>query len=156
MSESTRQSTTQATTQSTEGVTHSLAEFLFPAPAARSTGAIVRWWEKRRLAYNLAVGASGSVSFVAMSVVDSILKGDFHLVPWPFVVMFGLGANVMYCLGPALEILIDKIWGRTVLPAGPSLYRMGLTFSVGLALFPTLIMMISLVGWFIAGVIGAR
>jgi hypothetical protein len=132
----------------------SITEFLFPAPAARSTGAIIRWWEKRRLVYNLAVGAAGSVSFVVMSVVDSILKGDPHLVPWPFVALFGLGANVMYLLGPTLEILIDKIWGRTVLPAGPSLYRMGLTFSVGLALFPTLIMMIALVGWLVSGIIG--
>ena len=142
--------------ESVEHITHSLGEFLFPAPAARSTGSIIRWWEKRRLAYNLAVGGAGSISYVAMSVVDSILKADAHLVPWPFVLLFGLGANMMYCLGPALEIVVEKVWGRTVLPVGPSLYRMGLTFSVGLALFPTLIMMISLVGWFIAGVIGAR
>jgi len=132
----------------------SITEFLFPAPAARSPGAIIGWWEKRRLVYNLAVGTAGTVSFVVMSVVDSILKGDPHLVPWPFVVLFGLGANVMYLLGPALEILIDKVWGRTVLPVGPSLYRMGLTFSVGLALFPTLIMMIAFVGWAIAGIVG--
>lgn len=132
----------------------SLTEFLFPAPASRSTGAIIRWWEKRRLVYNLAVGAAGSVSFVVMSVVDSILKGDPRLVPWQFVLLFALGANVMYLLGPTLEILIDKVWGRTVLPAGPSLYRMGLTFSVGLALFPSLIMMIAFVGWVIAGIIG--
>jgi hypothetical protein len=132
----------------------SITEFLFPAPASRSTGAIIRWWEKRRLVYNLAVGAAGSVSFVVMSVVDSILKGDPHLVPWPFAVLFALGANVMYLLGPTIEILIDKVWGRTVLPAGPSLYRMGLTFSVGLALFPTLIMTIAFVGWVVAGIIG--
>jgi hypothetical protein len=133
---------------------HSLTEFLFPAPAQRTTTAIVGWWERRRFAYNLAVGAAGSVSFVAMSVVDSILRGTPQLVPWPFVVLFGLGANVMYLLGPTIEILIEKIWGRTVLPVGPSLYRMGLTFSVGLALFPTLIMMIALVGWTVAGMIG--
>jgi hypothetical protein len=132
----------------------SLTEFLFPAPASRTTGAIIGWWEKRRLFYNVAVGAAGSVSFVVMSIVDSLLKGDPHLVPWPFVVLFGLGANVMYTLGPTIEILIDKIWGRTVLPVGPGLYRMGLTFSVGLALFPTLIMMIALAGWTIARMMG--
>ncbi|MBM4183561.1 MAG: hypothetical protein FJ207_04960 [Gemmatimonadetes bacterium] len=132
----------------------SLTEFLFPAPASRSPGAIVGWWEGRRLFYNVAVGAAGSASYVVMSVVDSILQGTPHLVPWPFVVMFGLGANVMYCLGPTLEILIDKIWGRTVLPVGPSLYRMGLTFSVGLALFPCLIMTIALVGWSLAKLLG--
>ena len=30
-----------------------------------------------------------------------------------------------------------------MLPTGPALYHMGLTFSVGLALFPTLIMLIA-------------
>ena len=139
-----------------DGAARSLAEFLFPAPAARSAGAIIQWWEKRRLAYNLAVGAAGSVSYVALSVVHSIVRGDFQVVPWQFVVLFGVGANVMYLLGPTLESLILRTWGRTVLPAGPSLYRMGLTFSVGLALFPTLIALISLVAWFIAGVVGAR
>jgi hypothetical protein len=131
----------------------SLTEFLFPAPASRSTGAIISWWEKRRLVYNLAVGAAGSVSVVMISIGDFIIRGAPGL-PWQLVVLFGLGANVMYCLGPTIEILIDKFWGRTVLPAGPSLYRMGLTFSVGLALFPSLIMMISLVGWFIARMLG--
>ena len=36
-----------------------------------------------------------------------------------------------------------------LLPVGPALYRIGLTFSVGLALFPLLIMMIS---WVVSGV----
>jgi len=131
-----------------------ITEFLFPAPAPRTVGAIVTWWERRRLVYNLAVGAAGSVSFVVTSAVDSLLKGTPHLVPWPFVVLFGLGANVMYLLGPTLEILIHQVWGRTVLPTGPALYRMGLTFSVGLALFPTLLMAIALVGWLVAGLVG--
>lgn len=131
-----------------------LTEFLFPAPAPRTAGGIIAWWEKRRLAYNLAVGAAGVVSVVAASTVDSLIKGHLHIVPWPFIVLFGLGANVMYLLGPTIEILIDRIWGRTVLPVGPSLYRAGLTFSVGLALFPTLLVTIALVAWVVAGILG--
>jgi hypothetical protein len=37
---------------------------------------------------------------------------------------------------------MHRIWGRALLPVGPALYRMGLTFAVGLALFPTLIIAI--------------
>ena len=48
--------------------------------------------------------------------------------------------------------LAEKLWGRQLLPVGPALYRVGLTFSVGLALFPTLIM---LIGW-ILRVVGVR
>ncbi len=37
-----------------------LTEFLFPAPARRSVSGIVRWWESRRLAYNVLVGGAGT------------------------------------------------------------------------------------------------
>ncbi len=117
----------------------SLTEFLFPEPARRTPGAIVGWWERRRLVYNLIVGASGLVSVASVSIVGSFLEGDLFIIPWQPIVAFGVLANLCYLLGPAAEILIDKLWGRTLLPTGPALYRMGLTFSVGLALFPTLI-----------------
>lgn len=119
-----------------------LTEFLFPAPAKRTAGGILMWWEKRRLAYNAAVGSAGIVAVIAAHVFTAlppagVLSTD---VGWiPVAGIFGVMANVCYLLGPTTEILIDKIWGRGVLPTGPALYRMGLTFSVGLALFPALI-----------------
>jgi hypothetical protein len=42
-------------------------------------------------------------------------------------------------LGPTVEAVTEESWGRQVLPVGPSLFRTGLTFSVGLALLPTLL-----------------
>lgn len=131
-----------------------LTEFLFPAPARRSTGAILAWWEKRRLAYNLAVGAAGLVSLGWMLTL-SILPGGHGFMrefPWIGVAVFGGMANVCYLLGPTAEILIHKLWGRAVLPTGPALFRMGLTFSVGLALFPSLLLTIAWVIRLVAGV----
>jgi hypothetical protein len=124
-----------------------LAEFLFPAPARRSVGSIIGWWERRRFAYNVVVGAAGAVSLGLTSLI-AILPGGPGLppsFPWIGVVMFGAMANVCYTFGPATEILIEKMWGRGLLPTGPTLFRMGLTFSVGLALFPTLLMVFVLV-----------
>lgn len=122
-----------------------LTEFLFPAPARRSVGAIIRWWEKRRFAYNVAVGAAGLVTLGIASVVSALPPNGFVArVPLIAVVIFGALANVCYLLGPAVEILIEKIWGAEVLPTGPVLFRMGLTFSVGLTLFPSLLV---LMGW---------
>jgi hypothetical protein len=118
-----------------------LTDFLFPAPAPRRVGAIIGWWEKRRLAYNLWVGAAGSVSLVTFWVVNGLLGPGPLVVPsLLFSAAFGTLANICYWLGPSTEILIQKVWGRQVLPTGPTLYRMGLTFSVGLALLPTLIL----------------
>lgn len=121
-----------------------ITEFLFPAPARRSATAIVGWWERRRLPYNLAVGAAGVVSLAAGWIFSALPPNGVVLtfLPWQPIVLFGVMANVCYLLGPAAEIVIDKIWGREVLPTGPALYRMGLTFSVGLALFPALVMVI--------------
>ena len=114
-----------------------LTEFLFPAPARRTVGGIVGWWERRRLAYNVAVGAGGLVTLGAAYVQAALL--GFEPPPLLAAAAFGVAANVCYCLGPAAEIAVEKLFGRSVLPTGPALYRMGLTFSVGLALFPTLL-----------------
>jgi hypothetical protein len=118
---------------------HSLTEFLFPEPARRNVPAIIGWWERRRLFYNVVVGSAGLVTMTAVTTAVSILEGRLVLEPWLGAVVFGVMANVCYFLGPVVEILIEKLWGRTVLPTGPVLYRMGLTFSVGLALLPTLL-----------------
>lgn len=122
-----------------------LTEFLFPAPAPRSVGKIILWWERRRLAYNVAVGAAGLVSLGAVTVVASFMEGTLTIVPWQPIVVFGALANVFYTLGAGIEVLALWVWGRSVLPVGPALYRMGLTFSVGLALLPTLIVTLVLV-----------
>lgn len=120
-----------------------VTEFLFPAPAKRTVGSIIGWWEKRRLPYNLAVGAAGLVSLTWGTILMVLPPmGSFVLFPWQGILVFGVLANVCYLLGPTVEILIEKIWGREVLPTGPVLYRMGLTFSVGLALLPALLMTI--------------
>ena len=118
-----------------------LTEFLYPAPARRTVGSILAWWEKRRLAYNVAVGSAGLVSYTLALGFAWLPPNGFRppLVLAPILV-FGLMANVCYLFGPAVEILVDKLWGRRILPTGPALYRIGLTFSIGLALFPALIM----------------
>jgi hypothetical protein len=118
----------------------SLADFLFPAPAERSAGAIWRWWDRRRLPYNLIVGAAGLITMGVADLAFLILEPDEGPVPWQAAVFFGVAANICYLLGPTVEILAHKIWGRSLLPIGPALYRMGLTFSVGLAFFPAILL----------------
>jgi hypothetical protein len=119
---------------------NTLAEFLYAAPARRSTPAIIAWWERRRLAYNASVGAAGLVSLGTVGLFNLVMGGD-AMFPGALILaaVFGGMANLCYCLGPAVELLAEKLWGGRVLPTGPMLYRMGLTFSVGLALFPTLL-----------------
>ncbi len=120
-----------------------LTEFLFPAPARRTVGSIIGWWESRRLRYNALVGGAGVVSLAASTIVGHLPPNPHPnvgiLPPWQGIVLFGVLANVCYFLGPTVEVAVEKLWGRQVLPVGPSLFRMGLTFSVGLAFLPTLL-----------------
>lgn len=119
-----------------------IVEFLFPAPAPRSVAGIISWWEKRRLAYNAMVGGAGMVSLTAFAVAMMVAGEGVQLAILAPALVFGVMANVCYLLGPAAEIAVHRIWGPKVLPIGPMLYRAGLTFSVGLALFPTLILIL--------------
>ena len=127
-----------------------ITEFLFPAPARRTVGCIVGWWESRRLKYNLIVGGAGVTSLVAVRLLTLLppqphpFPASFLSVVWRPLLAFAVMANVCYSLGPAVEVITEKLWGRQVLPVGPSLFRMGLTFSVGLALLPTLLVIF---GW---------
>jgi hypothetical protein len=117
-----------------------LTDFFYPLPAPRTTWKIIRWWESRRLKYNLIVGGTGLLSLGVIRVMTSLPPDPIHI---PYVIQpiiaFGALANICYLLGPAGEILVEKVGGGKILPTGPSFWRMGLTFSVGLTLLPTLI-----------------
>lgn len=127
-----------------------LTEFLYPVPAKRSVGGIVKWWEKRRLAYNVIVGTSGVISLTSVLAIGALPPGGTFSAVFPDILVpvavVGALANLCYLLGPTIETVVEKIWGEQVLPVGPVLYRMGLTFSVGLMFLPTLIMSVLWVG----------
>lgn len=134
---------------------HSLAEFLYAPPARRTAPSIVAWWERRRLAYNAFVGAAGVVSLGSVGAAGVLLGEGAELGGLlAGAAVFGVMANLCYFFGPATEIALEKLWGRRVLPAGPALYRMGLTFSVGLALLPTLLVAMLMVARVVLGVLG--
>jgi hypothetical protein len=117
-----------------------VGDLLYPEPAERRPGAIVRWWERRRLPFNLIVGGSGLLTLGAATIF-SVLPPQppgIRVFPWVGVLIYGLLANVCYSLGPATEI---------ALPAGPTLFRNGLVFSVGLTL--VLPMILFTIGWII-------
>jgi hypothetical protein len=111
---------------------------LFPAPAeVRDTGAIFRWWESRRLTFNVIVGATGLVTLAAIKVVAFLPPFSMNLpVFWPGVLAYGVLANLFYSLGFVTEAAMQRVWRDETPRVGPPLFRQGLIFSVGLTLFP--------------------
>ena len=113
-----------------------LSDFLYPDPAERRPGAIIRWWEKRRLPYNVIVGATGLVTmpFGAALTAEVATLQAVDMVR--AAIGWAVWANVCYSLGPATEIALEKLFGRRLLPTGPLLFRAGVTVAVGITLLP--------------------
>ena len=121
-----------------------IVRFLYPTPAVRTVPGIFRWWERRRLGYNLIVGSAGVVS-LGLSWIIAALPPEGQIASiFPDVLVpigiVGLLANFWYTTGAVIESIVHKLWGKQVLPVGPALFRMGLTFSVGVVFIPTLMM----------------
>jgi hypothetical protein len=98
---------------------------------------VVRWWEARRITYNLLVGVAGILSLILTVFVGSmaVKPGDDFEEPMGlifFSIAFAITANVCYTSG----WIVDLVRYR----GGPSrkLFRVGLIFSVVLALLPAL------------------
>jgi hypothetical protein len=99
----------------------------------RNGWAVVRWWEARRPAYNAAVGAAGLFTLSVLSLLHALPP---LLVVAQIVAVYGLLANLCYSLGPALDLLARRLGGPDYAVVGPTLFRYGFVFSIGLTLFP--------------------
>ena len=116
-----------------------LTRLLFPAPAeVRSTAGILRWWESRRLTFNVIVGATGLVTLGAIKLIAFLppLSLNAPVFFWPGIVAYGFFANLFYSLGFVTEAAMQRAWHEETPRVGPALFRQGLVFSVGLTLFP--------------------
>lgn len=114
-----------------------LAQLLFPVPdVRRSPATLFAWWERRRPTYNLIVGGTGLVTLAALHALSWLPPHVHFDAPWPLVVLYAVCANICYSFGFGIEALLERLWGDDVAPVGPTLFRHGLVFSVGLTLFP--------------------
>jgi len=121
-----------------------LVDVLYPVPDLRRTAiSSLRWWESRRLLFNKVVGATGMVTLASVSVFFLLpphTLGEFSLLGMiAGSVAYGIAANLCYSLGWLAELAARALWGRRAPDVGPLLFRQGLIFSVGLTLFPVLL-----------------
>lgn len=106
-----------------------------------TTGQVIRWWELRRLLYNLTLLVVGVGAIAGMEglMAKALPPGEDAVEPLGLilgVLAYGFLANVCYTLGWLVEL-----WGRkTDLPAarrrGEKMFRVGLIFSCVLTSIP--------------------
>ena len=125
-----------------------LQRLLFEPTLVRSPLRVVQWWESRRPAYNLIVGATGLGTLVYINALELALGQGWFAVPWGgqgsvaqmlAIGVYGLAANVCYTAGWVVETLAERWLKRPVYGLGPALFRYGLVFSVGLTVLPAML-----------------
>lgn len=96
---------------------------------------LVKWWEARRIRYNLLVGGVGVVTWVLVLFVGSLavkpgvdFEEPFMMIIGPII--YGILANLCYSLGWVVDTTIYRGNPRTVL------YKSGLIFSLILTALP--------------------
>lgn len=114
-----------------------LTRLLYPVPAPRSLGPIIAWWERRRLVFNLVVGATGAFTCSVIALIGLLPPHPHWFGPPPIAIIgYALTANLCYTLGWVIEGAAHTAWKDGVQPTGPVLFRQGLIFSAGLTLLP--------------------
>ena len=114
-----------------------LTRLLFPLAAVRRSPAVLlAWWESRRPAFNAIIGVSGLLTLATVQFISWLPPHLPMAVAWQVVVLYGVAANVCYSFGFLFEWLLDRMWGDDIAPVGPTIFRHGLIFSVGLTLLP--------------------
>ncbi|MDX2106057.1 MAG: hypothetical protein SFY67_06605 [Candidatus Melainabacteria bacterium] len=102
---------------------------------------IWKWWEQRRLFYNVFVLCCISLSFYAYNFVRlGLYKEEFWYEPLTFMFLFTVGTliwNLAYTVG----MLVDLIFFRLIKKwFGQKLYQSGLAFSLFVLFLPTILL----------------
>lgn len=97
---------------------------------------VIGWWERRRLAYNICVGAAGLLSLATVWLLhpQRSAMADFGLVIGAG--LYGVAANACYTVGWMADLALRKLLGIRAPDLAPVLLRYGFVFSLGLTLLP--------------------
>jgi len=99
--------------------------------------AITNYWKKRRIQYNITLLIVGIICIVLFSFNN--LGGFLTIIP--FAIAYGIGANLMFSLGPYINLLGVIQYNR---PAKPwrIVFILGYVFSILTTIAPLLLITI--------------
>jgi hypothetical protein len=98
-----------------------------------SFASIVKWWEWRRITYNVVLLILGIVStYIYWTLFDKYAPdpADDGIFPGLMPIIVGIVANFFYTSGWTFEILLRLIRGRGSKRLAPALFGLGLGFSM--------------------------
>lgn len=104
-------------------------------PALYSRKDLVKWWEARRLRFNLSVGSVGVITWFLVLCVGSLAvkPGEDFEEPIMMIIgpiIYGVMANVCFSIGWVVDTTLYRGHPRA------ALYKAGMIFSVILTALP--------------------
>jgi hypothetical protein len=119
----------------------SLAEQGAGGAALMTTGQVIRWWELRRLLYNVVLLVVGVAAIAGMEwlMTKVIPLGEDAVEPMILVLgvlVYGFMANLCYTLGWVIELRSRKSNPVSARRRGQWMFRAGLLFSGVLTSLP--------------------
>ena len=110
---------------------------------------IVLWWERRRLLFNLIVGATGILTCTLLLVGEMLAEKKFGDVEAgsPILAVFGvfaygIMANICYTGGWISELVAKYVWKKQAENLGKITFALGIVFSVLLTLLPVVVFLL--------------
>jgi hypothetical protein len=116
---------------------------------------VILWWKKRRIPFNLIVGATGFLVCVLLFGIAVFSENKFGepigLTDPPLfgviaIFLYGITANVCFTGGWLAELFVKSIWKNHAQHFGEIAFLLGLFFSVALTLVPAIVCSI-VVAW---------
>jgi hypothetical protein len=105
---------------------------------------IILWWERRRLIFNLIVGATGILTCTLLLVGEMLAEKFFRdeggggspILAVFGVFAYGIMANICYTGGWISELVAKYVWKEQAENLGKIAFALGIIFSVLLTLLP--------------------
>lgn len=125
--------------------------FFSPLYTPRNRWAVLGWWERRRIFYNISVGIAGLVTIASGYFLAALPPHPGHFSPvWMLVPLYGLMANIFYSFGAPVDLLLRRYLGQSGAPVAQAIFRYGYAFAIGLTLLPIPLMVMGwILKWFI-------
>lgn len=117
--------------------------YLFsPLYSPDSAWEVVRWWERRRLFYNVVVGAAGLLTTALAYLQIAIAPGP-QGPPLAFILVYALAANLFYSLGAPIDLVLRRVLRERAGPVAQAMFRYGVAFAIGLTVLPIPLLIVS-------------
>ncbi len=115
---------------------------------------IISWWEKRRAAYNLIVGAVGLLTCLLTACIAFYFERNFGEaigLPDPpifallGIIFYGVTANVCYTSSWLFELIAKLVWKERARHFGEITFTLGIIFSALITFLPAVVFFVVLV-----------